>query len=298
MNTNHKYNRYHILSAVFFLLPTAVLLIGFAYYPAVMAIVNSFTRWDGFNAPEFVGLSNYLELFKDEVFRISFVNVFKWSLGSTVIAMTSPLIAAELIFSLKNKASQYWYRVAFVVPMVVPAIVIIQVWTFIYEPNIGILNKLLEALGAGGIIQNWLGDSSWVIPSLIFIGFPWVSGLYLLIYYAGLQGIQPDVLEYARLDGCTGLRKILRIDLPLIMGQIKLVLVLNIINTLQNVTVPLLMTGGGPGYESYVPGLYMYFKAFQLSDFGYATSIATVMFAVIFILTVISTRIRKNEAGG
>lgn len=295
MISSKKYNKQQILAAAIFLMPTAVLLIGFSYYPAVMAIIDSFMRWDGFNPPEFIGLQNYADLLKDDIFRIAVVNVVKWSIGATMIALTAPLIAAELIFSLKNKSSQYWYRVIFVLPMVVPAIVVIQVWTFIYEPNVGILNKLLELLGLSGLINNWLGDSAFVIPSLIFIGFPWVSGLYLLIYYAGLQSIPMDVLEYAQIDGCTGFRKIARIHLPLIAGQLKLVLILNIINTLQNVTVPLLMTGGGPGYESYVPGLYMYFKAFQLSDFGYATCIATVMFMIIFVLTALSMRINKNN---
>lgn len=295
MVKSKNYNKHQIFAAVCFILPTAILLIGFEYYPAIMAIIDSFSHWDGFNPPQFVGFQNYIDLFKDNVFRISIINVLKWSLGSTIIALTAPLIASELIFSLKSKASQYWYRVAFVLPMVVPAVVIIQVWSFIYEPNIGILNKLLQALGCSGLIHNWLGDSKFVIPSLIGIGFPWISGIYFLIFYAGLQGIPSDVIEYAQIDGCTGFGRIFKIDLPLILGQIKLVLILNIINTLQNMTIPFLMTGGGPGYDSYVPGLYMYFKAFTLSDFGSATSIATVMFLIILLLTVFSMKINKNN---
>jgi raffinose/stachyose/melibiose transport system permease protein len=98
------------------------------------------------------------------------------------------------------------------------------------------------------------------------------------------------VIEYAQLDGCTGFSRIFKIDIPLIVGQIRLLLILGIIGTLQNITVPLLMTNGGPGYDSYVPGLYMYFKAFRMSDFGSAFSIATVMFIMIFTLTLISRR--------
>ncbi len=292
-----RYNKYQIITAFIFLLPTMIMLLVFCYYPSVSAILTSFTKWDGFNEPEFIGLGNYIELFQDKIFLISLINVFKWSIGSILIALTAPLIAAEFIFHLRNKKAQYWYRVIFVIPMVVPAVVIIQIWTFIYNPEIGLLNKLFEATGMGGYIQNWLGDSQWVIPSLIFIGFPWVSGLNLLIYYAGLQSIPMDVIEYSQLDGCTGIRRILKIDLPLILGQIKLLLILSIINTLQNVTVPLLMTSGGPGYDSYVPGLYMYFKAFELSDFGYSTTIATFMFFIIFVLTLISMRINKTDAG-
>jgi raffinose/stachyose/melibiose transport system permease protein len=104
------------------------------------------------------------------------------------------------------------------------------------------------------------------------------------------------VIEYAQLDGCIGISRVLKIDIPLIMGQIRLLLILGIIGTLQNITTPLLMTNGGPGYDSYVPGLYMYFKAFRVSDFGSAYTIATVMFIMIFTLTLISRRI--NPGGG
>jgi raffinose/stachyose/melibiose transport system permease protein len=175
--------------------------------------------------------------------------------------------------------------------------VTLLIGTFIYEPNVGLLNTLLVDIFhiSRESIPNWLGNSRLVLPSLIFIGFPWMSGLNLLIYYSGLQNISTDVLEYAELDGCTGFRRVFHIDVPLVSGQIRLLLVLSIIGTLQNITVPLLMTNGGPGYDSYVPGLYMYQKAFRMSDFGMAFTIATVMFAVIFILTLISRRITASK---
>jgi raffinose/stachyose/melibiose transport system permease protein len=218
--------------------------------------------------------------------------VFYWSAGSLLVILIAPFIGSELIFHLKTAKAQYIYRVLFFVPMVVPAVVTVLIWTFIYEPTIGILNRLLTDFFQipRDLIPNWLGDSRFVIPSLIFIGFPWMSGLNLLIYYSGLQDISTDVIEYAQLDGCTGFKRIFLIDIPLIAGQIRLLLILGIIGTLQNLTVPLLMTRGGPGYDSYVPGLYMYFKAFNMSDFGMGFTIATVMFAIVFILTLISRR--------
>ncbi|MDR1287537.1 MAG: sugar ABC transporter permease [Treponema sp.] len=293
-----KRNNYQIIAAVLFILPTAVFVLGFSYYPAFRAIVGSFTRWDGFNESSFVGLSNYKNLFVDRIFHISIRNVFIWSAGSLLVSLFVPFVGAELIFHLRSSRAQYLYRVLFIIPLVVPATVTILIWTFIYEPSIGLLNSLLsDVFGISReIIPNWLGDSRFVIPSLIFIGFPWLAGLNLLIYYSGLQDISGDVIEYAQLDGCTGISRVLKIDIPLIIGQIRLLLILGIIGTLQNITTPLLMTNGGPGYDSYVPGLYMYFKAFRLSDFGSAYTIATVMFIMIFSLTLISRRI--NLGGG
>jgi raffinose/stachyose/melibiose transport system permease protein len=291
-------NSYQIIAAGLFILPTAIFVLGFSYYPAFRAIIGSFTRWDGFNEPSFVGLSNYKILFADRIFHISIRNVLGWSIGSLLVSLTIPFIGAELIFHLRSKRAQYLYRVLFIIPLVVPATVTILIWTFIYEPSIGLLNSLLtEIFGINReIIPNWLGDSRLVIPSLIFIGFPWLAGLNLLVYYSGLQDISGDVIEYAQLDGCTGISRVLKIDIPLVMGQIRLLLILGIIGTLQNITTPLLMTNGGPGYDSYVPGLYMYFKAFRLSDFGSAYTIATVMFIMIFALTLIARRI--NLGGG
>ncbi|MDR1566641.1 MAG: sugar ABC transporter permease [Treponema sp.] len=278
------------MAAAVFLLPTAVCVLGFCYYPALRAIAGSFTKWNGFTKPVFVGFKNFITLFSDRIFRISIRNVLYWSAGSLVIGLTFPLLGAEMIFHLSSKRAQYIYRVLFIIPIVVPSMVTILIWTFIYEPTLGLLNTLLVDFFHINreSIPNWLGSSQFVIPSLMFIGFPWMSGLNLLIYYSGLQDISGDVIEYASLDGCTGFSRILKIDLPLIMGQIRLLLVLGIIGTLQNIALPLLMTNGGPGYDSYVPGLYMYYKAFRIGDFGLAFTTATTMFVVIFVLTLIS----------
>ena len=289
-----KYDRREVMTAVLFLLPTMILLLCFCYYPAYKAIRGSFYKWDGFNDPKWYGLKNYTKLFKDDVFILSLKNVFKWAAGSILVSLTAPMIGALMIFNLKNKRLQYWYRVAFVMPMVVPAVVTIKIWTFIYEPNIGVLNSLLRTLGLGALAQNWLGTTAWVIPSLVFVGFPWISGFNLLIYYAGLQSISTDVLEYAEIDGCTAWGKVRYIQLPLILGQIKLLLILGLINTLQNITLPLLMTNGGPAYDSYTPGLYMYFQAFRLGSYSMANTIATIMFVIIMTLTIISTRLRSK----
>jgi raffinose/stachyose/melibiose transport system permease protein len=298
LKKGNNYSKYHILAAILFILPTAVFVLGFSYYPAIRAIAGSFTRWDGFNDPQFVGFRNYRLLFTDPIFIISLRNVLYWSAGSLLVILVFPFIGSELIFHLKTVKAQYLYRVLFVIPMVVPAVVTVLIWTFIYEPSIGLLNRVLTDFFriSRDIIPNWLGDSKMVIPSLIFIGFPWMSGMNLLIYYSGLQDISTDVIEYSQLDGCTGFKRVFLIDIPLIAGQIKLLLILGIIGTLQNLTVPLLMTNGGPGYDSYVPGLYMYFKAFINGDFGMAFTIATVMFVIIFSLTLLSRRINSVKA--
>jgi len=294
MENQQNYNKNQMILGYLFITPTLLFLLLFSYYPAFSAIATSFTEWDGFNDKVFIGLGNYIEMFKDPIFGIAMINISKWSVGLILINLIAPLIGAELIFNLHSKRAQYWYRVLLVLPMVVPVVVIIRIWVFIYNPEIGLLNTLLESLNCEYLIHNWLGDKNFVIPSLIFVGFPWISGLYLLIYYAGLQNISIDIIESARLEGCTGFKRFRMLDLPLIRPQVELILILSIIGNLQNITLPLLMTKGGPGYASYVPSLYMYFQSFELSNFGYATAIATFMFLIILILTIISRIISKK----
>jgi len=126
------------------------------------------------------------------------------------------------------------------------------------------------------------------MAAVIFIGFPWIGGFEVLIYYAGLSAIPQSVNEAAQLEGCVGLRKFLLIDIPLVLSQIKLMLVLTIIAGIQGFQNLLIVTRGGPGYTTFVPGLQMYFNAFSYQRFGYACAIGVVLFALIFTCTILN----------
>ncbi len=277
--------RYNWKSGYGMLIPSFILLITFMYYPALIAIGFSFTNWDGFNQPQFTGFQNYLTLFKDKIFLISMKNVVIWTVVKVIVELLIPLIVAVMIFHLKSKRMQYIYRVLFVIPVVVPGIVMFMIWSFIYDPNVGVLNTLLKSLGLEGLIQNWLGDPHIALYALMFVGFPFVVPFNLLIFYAGLQSISESVYESAKLDGITRVRRFFQIEIPLVMGQVKLILILTVIQLLQNVTLPLVMTNGGPGYSSYVPGLYMYFLAFQNGEFGLGMAVSMIIFVIVLILT-------------
>jgi ABC-type sugar transport system permease subunit len=135
-----------------------------------------------------------------------------------------------MIFAVRSSAAKYFYRFWFLVPVVVPLIVILLLWRFIYDPNVGLLNALLDALGLPGIKRAWLGDLNIALFALMFLGFPFISGTNVLIYLAGLVNIPKEVMESAELDGVTTLGRIFRIDIPLLAGQIKLFLVLGTIS--------------------------------------------------------------------
>jgi raffinose/stachyose/melibiose transport system permease protein len=278
-----------------FLVPTFLFLLMFMYYPAYTAIRLSFFHWDGFTPPRWAGLGNFERIFTDSVMRASIQNMLILTLARILIVMTTPLLAAELVFHLKSQRWQYWYRVLFVVPLVVPDVVTYLIWQFIFNPTVGLANVLLQNIGLDFLVNNWLGSHRTVLLSLVLVGFPWIAGINFLIYLAGLQNIPREVLDAASVDGATGFRRFWLVDLPLLMGQIKLLLILNVIFTIQSFVLILIMTNGGPGYSSMVPGLLMYQAAFQDGRFGYACAIGTTLFLVIFALTYINMRYIRPE---
>jgi len=180
---------------------------------------------------------------------------------------------------------------------VAPGLIYTLLWEKIYDPQLGLLSGVLRLLGIIGPDQvvNWLGDPDLVIPALIFKGFPWIGGTAVLIYMAGLMNISTDVIDATVLDGCSTLKRIWYIDLPQLKGQIKYFVVFGLIGVIQDYNNQLLITEGGPGYTTYVPGYYMYVKAFTAGRMGYASAVGFVMFIVIFILTLLIMRPKKSD---
>lgn len=302
--TGLGYKLYRSRKAYVMLIPIIVCLGLFSYYPPIQGIINSFYQYDIGGVHKFVGFDNFAELFQDSVFLDSIGTMFLLTFVRLIINMLVPFIVAELLLGVKSEKLSYAYRVLFVLPVIAPGIVITFVWRYIYEPVDGALVQIIKALGMTGLfstegvdpnIIDWLGRSDLVLSSIIFMGFPWVGGTSVLIYLSGLLSVNSSVRESARLDGCGVLRKIWVIDLPAIMGQIKYFLVTNIVALLQDYNAQLLLTQGGPGYKTMVPAWWMYTQAFTYGRMGYACAIGTVMFALIFLISIFIRRFLKSE---
>lgn len=279
-----------------FLIPTFAFLIVFSYYPPLFAIYNSFFQWNGFSERIFVGLTNYVQLFQDTRFVGSISNLLILLCWGLAIGLSVPLIVAEMIFNLKSSKASYFYRLMFIVPMVVPGLVGTFLWRFILDPNVGLLNAILEAIAGPSARQPWLGGTKTALLSFMIMGFPWISGTNVLIYLAGLQGISTEVMDACKIDGAIGITRFLQVDLPLIMGQVKLLLILGIIGGLQSYTSQLVLTNGGPGYATMMPGLVMYQEAFQYNRIGYANAIGVITFLVILFFTYLNMKYVRSSA--
>lgn len=279
------------------ILPSLGFTLIFDYYPILNGMKQSLYDWNGVNIDRFVGLQNFRQILTDPVFGHAMANVL-FFLTANIVLMLPTLTACIILFRLKNKRAQYIYRIFFMIPMVVPWVVMLLVWEFMYDPQFGLFNHALSALGLSQYRQLWLASPSEVKWCLVGMGFPWISTTAALIYLGGLMSVDPAIWEAAALDGAGSLVRALRIEWPLLRGQFKLNLVGVLSGTLTGYGVQLLVTNGGPGYSSMVPGLYMYQAAFggTQDSYGYASAVGLLLFALAMLMTVAMMRYVRSEA--
>ncbi|GGD84580.1 outer membrane protein assembly factor BamB family protein [Paenibacillus nasutitermitis] len=279
--------------AYLLLLPTISSLALFNYYPTLSAFFHSFTNWKPGLPLKFVGWSNYKQVFHSHFFWTGIENLIAL-LVTGVIKLGAPLLVAVIIFHLPSERMKYWFRTLFVAPIVVPGIVITLVWSFFYDPNYGLLNSTLRELGLDNWTHTWLGEPGIAMKSIIFIGFPWIAPFAFLVFYGGLIGIPGDIYEAAKLEGIGRINRFLKLELPLLVGQIRLLLVLTFIGTMQDFALIYLTTQGGPLDSTYVPALELYYSASKFGDYGYASAIGVVLFGVILVGTIFQMRLRSS----
>lgn len=283
-----------------FLIPILALMFTFKYIPFGMALQKSFYNWNGSSINEFIGLANYVEAFHDRVFLQSILKAFIVMIVQVCIVITIPLITAELLFAVKGKKPQYVIRTAFTVPMVVPSVVVILLWQWLLGGDTGVINLLLKQVGLENLTNPWLGDARTALGAILAIGFPWLGtvalgGMPFLIYFGALQSISGDLYEAARMDGVTLVQRIFKIDLPMIASQIKLMVTLVMINSLQIFEAIFITTKGGPGTSTMVPAVYMYEQGFSYRRMGYCSALGIVLFIIILLLTLFNNKFLKSS---
>ncbi len=278
------------------LLATSIgLLVVFVYIPVFWAFTRSLYDFEIGGVSRFVGIQNFSEfLTRDPVMLPSLFNMVLLMLFSVAMRLTWPLVLAKLIHSLPSERWRYVYRVVFLLPALVPGVAVQLIWGSLIYGDDGLLNEVLSSVGLGGLTHAWLADPNTALLAMAMLGFPFAGGFEVLVYYAGLSNISDSINEAAKLEGCVGLGKFLRIDVPMVLSQLKLISVLTLIAAVQGFEGVLILTRGGPGFETMVPGLWMYFNAFSFQRMGYACAIGVCLFAMIFVLTLLNMRFFKT----
>jgi ABC-type sugar transport system permease subunit len=274
--------------------PTFLLLGVFSLIPFVWAFWTSFFEYEVGGDSRFIGLANYSEYMHDPTFLPSMGNMLTLTLFGAAVTLVFPLAIARLIFGLSSERARYIYRLLFLIPIVVPGIAGTLIWRSMVYGEHGLVSETLRVIGLGGLARGWLADPNTALWAVAFIGFPFASGINILIYYAGLSGIPESVQDAAQLDGATGWRKFLRVEFPLLMSQVKLLMILVVIGGVQSFEGMLALTKGGPGFRTMLPGLWMYFNAFSFQRMGYACAIGVILFALILALTVLNLKYLRS----
>ena len=260
-------------------------MIGFLVFqviPIVTSAYLSLTDSKLIGTPHWIGLRNYVQMGQDPLFWQS----LKVTTLYAVVAVPLGLATSLLLAMLMNQKIRgvTIFRTVYYLPAVISGVAVALLWRWIFNPEFGILNVLLDYLGIKG--PNWLLDANWALPSLMLMSL-WGIGGGIIIYLAGLQGIPTELYEAVEIDGGSGWAKFWHITIPMISPVIFFNLVTGVIWTFQEFTRVYVMTGGGPSNSTLFFGLYLYRNAFRYFEMGYASALAWVLLLVILALTII-----------
>lgn len=269
-----------------FILPALVGTFVFIVIPVIFSFGLSFLDWDLINKAQFVGLKNYRELFSDPLFGKILLNTFVYAISTSIFAVIIPLVLACILNS-KIRGSEF-FKAAYFLPFITPMIVIAVVWQWIFDPNIGILNHILN------LHINWLYDANFAMPALIIVSVWKLIGYNMVIFLSGLSAISQSLFEASKIDGANAFNTFRFVTVPLLSPTIFFVVVITCISSFQVFDLIYMMTQGGPMDSTNVLVYAVYKNAFEYFKVGQASAIAYVLFAIILVLTLIQWQLRKK----
>ena len=280
-------------------LPAVILTLMFTIWPTVQALYLSFTNATslGLNN-KFVGLDNYIYMFHDKSFIQALTNTAKLMAVVPVITIFCSLVLAFVLNQCKLK-EMVLYRTLFYFPNIVSLTVVGIIWSFVFHPNVGIVNKILGAVGLESLQRSWLGDSKTALWCIAFTLLWQAAGYYMVMHIAAMDGISPEIYESATLDGASAWRKLISITMPLMKDIIGITFVLALSGTINlSFVLSQVMTGGGPNGASSVLLQYMYTQGFVNGNFGYAMAITVFTLAISVALSMLSRKLTDASEGG
>jgi multiple sugar transport system permease protein len=269
-------------AAWLFLAPSLVILGLFVVWPMIQAAYLSFTDYNVLQPATWVGLANYDRLIGDEAFRNALVNTLYYAAVTTPVSVTLSLLLAVLLNRVIPLRSLW--RAAVFVPVVMSLAIVAIAWSFLLDPNIGLLSYWLGKIGIVSE-EGWLRDPDLAMPAVMIVGIWKNVGFSMVIYLAGLQSIPRELYESARVDGAGAWRQFRSITWPLLANQTMLVTITAAIATLQAFDQIFVMTHGGPFFKTETLVMLIYRKGFREFEFGYAASISWVLVLLIFVLS-------------
>lgn len=286
------------LWAYLFILPTVLFFLVFIAVPFFRALGISLTEWAGYDQPRFVGLRNFYNLFQDRIFWIAMRNTIIYMTATTILQTVIPMGIAVLLNA--GWRGSVFFRTALFVPVIISSVVSGLLWRMIYDPNFGVLNTVLNAIGLKSLAFAWLADPRTVLLAIIVVSLWQSLGFYMLIFFAGLQSISAELYEAASIDGANPAQQLRYVTVPMLWPVTAVVITLNIIGGVKVFDVIYIMTTGGPNHASEVLGTYLYITSFGASgggspSMGYAAAIGVVILVLAMIGTYLQLRLTRER---
>jgi raffinose/stachyose/melibiose transport system permease protein len=269
----------------------ALALFGFAVLvPMVFTVGYSFTDWNGFGPMTFVGLDNYLTAATDPIFRDSFVHVCLYILATLFLEVFVGLVLAGIVSAV---AGRLWFRVAIFTPVMLPMVVVAVLWSFVYNPDFGLVNATLASLGLDDLQRIWLGDPSTALLAICVVsGWVW-AGFYMTIFYAAFTQIPSEMIEAARLDGAGEWAIFRRVKVPMIRNAVAVAVLLCVTGGFQGFDLFYVLTNGAPFGATEIPTTYLVKVVFRNADVGYGSAMAVVLTLVVVTVGLAFVRIQR-----
>ena len=278
-------------TALLFLLPAVIILGTFNFYPALYSLYLSFFEWNGVSPDKpFVGLENYRRLFASGEFWNSLRVTVVYAGAMTVAALALGMVVAVLLN--QDVRGRAFYRALYFLPVITPTVATGVVWRYLFDPSQGVINRGLSGIGIAG--PSWLTDPTWALAAVVVVGVWKRVGFNMVVYLAALQGIPRAYYEAAELDGASSWQRFRHVTLPLLAPSTFFLSVTALIDAFQVFDLIYVMTSGGPLGSTDVIGYYLYRYGFRFYELGFASAIAYVMFALIFVVTVIQFRLSRG----
>ena len=284
----------HTWQAYLYILPLLLLSTALVYYCIISTVRVSFTDWDGMSDTfQWVGLKNYIKLFKDKVFQLSLWNNLLFFFGTVFVQAFVGFILAVLLK--KKLPGSNLFKAIYFMPIAMATSIITAIFKIIMDPTNGTLNQFFRAIHLDGLALNWLGDPKIALISVIIVNiFQWM-GFSMVTYYASLMSLPEDVYEAAKIDGAGFWRTTFSVTFPMLRGTTSVLIILGIVGSLKTFDLVKLLTGGGPGRSTTVLNTYLYEKAFKDFNAGGAASTGVAILILAMVMSYLQIKLSKED---
>jgi raffinose/stachyose/melibiose transport system permease protein len=277
-----------------FLAPALLFITYAVYIPFGWNTLLSFQTWNGFAAPEWAGMDNYVKTFTDAIALKSLGNTIFLGLVSTAGAIVVGVVLAALVYQVYRREGAF-YRLILFMPVMLPAAIVGLLFVFIFNPEMGLLNSLLRAIGLDSLTTAWLENKSTVMWCLAFVSMWKMAGLTMMLSFAAMQMLPASIFESSKLDGATNKQQFFSLILPMIRPTILLAAIYSMAVNFKSYDIVSIMTGGGPSTTSSVVPIYMIKTGFKFGEFGFSAAQGMVLALTIILIVLVVRRVFRGE---